>query len=493
MPAMTSTERLFLQLERPGFPFDIAGLLMLEAAPEGPLPFEQVRALFNQRYHMAPLMTRVYAPAPLGVGQDRWAQAQAFDIDAHIHHALVPEPGDTDALLATMLKLSEKPLDRRLPLWDAWYLTGMADGTAALLMRMHHAAIDGMGIMQLLRTLHDTKPVPVDVNEEPVPHSRGHRPSVLRRTLYEIPDRVAIETAATTRLAKQAGSAVTDLARTTVRRAVGTVPKLGPLVSGNPPDDPAHLPELPGFVPSPISHPPLTLFNRHVYDSTKTMAVISLPLTEVERVRAGFPDVTVNDILLALVTGTLRSYLVAHDDLPEGPIRTTCPVNIRPSADKARLGNLFTTIWIDLPTHLSDPAQRLLAVHENAESAKRSLRQTQASWQVLSGVGDLMLPAVTAAGLSFVGRALDLLPPTQNLTVSTVLGSRKPIYLATRKITHQFARTIICPPITLFICSVTYNGFVDFSITSVAQLCPDPKTLTEGLQIELDGLLASAS
>ena len=76
--------------------------------------------------------------------------------------------------------------------------------------------------------------------------------------------------------------------------------------------------------------------------------------------------------------------------------------------------------------------------------------------------------------------------------MSSVLGSGKPIYLATRKITQMFARTIICPPINLFISSVTYNGSIDFSITTVAQLCPDPKRLAAGLRAELDELLAVA-
>ena len=102
MPAMNSTERIYLRMERPGFPCDIALINVLQPSPEGALPFEAVRAVFAQRAHRAPVLTRMLAPAPLGIGEDRWTQASTLDLDAHMHHRVVPEPGDMDALLATV-------------------------------------------------------------------------------------------------------------------------------------------------------------------------------------------------------------------------------------------------------------------------------------------------------------------------------------------------------------------------------------------------------
>ena len=116
MPAMSSTERIFLRMERPGFPCDIAGINVLEPSPEGALPFEAVRAVFDQRRHQSPLLTLMLAPAPLGIGEDRWTQAASLDIDAHVHHRQVPPPGDMQALLATVLEVSKDPLDRSRPL-----------------------------------------------------------------------------------------------------------------------------------------------------------------------------------------------------------------------------------------------------------------------------------------------------------------------------------------------------------------------------------------
>lgn len=180
MRALDSTERIFLRLERPGYPFDIAEILLLESSPEGPLPFERVRAVFNQRCYRSPALSRVVVPAPLGIGEERWTPAASLDIDQHVHQTTIPEPGDMPALLRTVIEVSREPLERGRPLWQAWYLTGMADGTAALVLRTHHATVDGLGIAQLHRLLFDTEPTPVDVNRQPPP-PRGvggstHRP-----------------------------------------------------------------------------------------------------------------------------------------------------------------------------------------------------------------------------------------------------------------------------------------------------------------------------
>ncbi|MGV1008115.1 MAG: wax ester/triacylglycerol synthase domain-containing protein [Dermatophilaceae bacterium] len=494
MRALDSTERIFLRLERPGYPFDIAEILLLEASPEGPLPFEQVRAVFSQRCHRSVPLSRVVARAPLGIGEERWTPAVSLDMDHHVRHRAIPPPGDMAALLRTVIEVSTEPLDRGRPLWQAWYLTGMADGTAALVLRTHHATIDGLGIAQLHHLLFDTQPTEVDVNEQPPPPRGVGGSTQLRRAVFEIPDRLVTEVVVAGRVIGRVRDAVPDvLVRVPTRVLQGAGAKLGAVLFNRPDPEPIRLPELPGYIPSPTGHPPVTPFNKHVDNPRKALAVISLPLEQVKQVRRAFPQVTVNDILLALVTGSLRDYLAARDELPPGPIRTTSPAHIPASDDNPDAGNHFTTIWMDLPVHLPDPAERLAAVSASATAAKQSLRESQASWDALADLGDLLLPGVVAAAMAFAGtRAFGVLPPTQNLTTSTVIGSRELRYLATRKITHMYARTIVCPPVNLFMCSYTYEGIIDFSVTTIEQLCPDPEALAVGLRTELDRLLTLA-
>lgn len=494
MPPMDRTERIYLRLERPGYPFDIAQVILLESAPDGPLPFDQVRAVFNQRCPRSLPLTRVIASAPLGIGEERWASGPRLDIDEHVHEKAVPAPGDQRALLATVLEVSGEPLDRSRPLWEAWYLTGMADGTAAVVLRTHHATVDGIGIAQLHDLLFDTEPTPVDVDAEPPTlwHRSGSTP--LHRALFEIPTRLATEVVTARRILGRVRAAVPDaLVQVPSDVVHNTGSKLGTLLFARPETDRVALPELPGYIPWATGHPPMTLFNKHVTNPRKALALVSLSLEQVTQVRRAFPTTTVNDVLLALVTGTLRDYLAAHDDLPDGPIRTTSPVHVPATAENAEQGNHFTTVWIDLPVHLPDAGERLVAVSASARAAKQSLRQSQASWDALADVGDLLLPGVVAAAMAFAGtRVFGLFPPTQNLTTSTVIGSRDVRYLATRKIAHIYARAIVCPPVHLFMCSYTYADTIDFSVTTIEELCPDPETLATGLQTELDRLLALA-
>ncbi len=473
MPSMRSTESIFLRLERSDYPMDVAGIYVLEAAPEGPLPFADIKAVFGQRLSGSPIANRVIAHAPLRIGEDRWSQADSVDLDAHMHHRVVPAPGDRTALLETVLEVSRRPLDRGRPLWEAWYLTGLADGRSALVLRLHHAVMDGMGMIALQQLLFDVAPTAVCHDLEPTPMIGRAHPSLLRRAVVEIPSRLAANTVATSRLLAGAAGQVGALARS---------PRSAPL----------RLPELPGYVPSLTNAPPLTLFNQHVTDPHKSMALVSLPFGQVQAARVLVPGTTINEVLLALVAGTLRDYLAAHDDLPDRPIRTTCPVNVRASGDDGLPGNHLTTMWVDLPVHLGDPVQRLAAVHASSAAAKAALPRSRAEWDSLADVGDLLLPGVISAAMAFAGtKASSLLPPTQNLTVSTLAGPRQPLYLATRRIANVFLRGIVSPPVHLFVAAITYDQQVNISVTTVRQLCPDPQALVDGLAAELDRLLAA--
>ena len=180
MPSMSSTESIFLRLERSGYPTDVAGIYILDPAPEGPLPFADVRAVLGQRLSGSLVYNRMIARAPLGIGEDRWTQADSVDLDEHVHHRVVPAPGDQSALLATVLEVSAEPLDRGRPLWEAWYLTGLVDGRAALVLRLHHAVIDGMGILALQQVLFDPTPTPVCHDHEPSPLTGRAHPSLVR-------------------------------------------------------------------------------------------------------------------------------------------------------------------------------------------------------------------------------------------------------------------------------------------------------------------------
>lgn len=499
MKPMTPTERIFLNLEQPGYPIDIVGIFLLAADPAGPLPFDHVRWRLLERTRTMPVFWRKVAHAPMGIGEDRWVSAAHFNIDDHLSRMTVPEPGDLRALLDLVLEITKEPLDRDKPLWDGVYVEGLADSRTALLLRSHHALVDGVGGMEINETLFDRHPMPVTEAVPDEPLRGAPEAGLLWRATREVPDRVTREAVASTRLVKAAWQALSEVRyQDGVKAAVNAVRRPQILLDAagsrvRTIRNKEALPHLPRYIPSAVHHPPKTIFNRHVSEPAKSFAVIDLPFEEIAQVRAGVPGVTAGDVLLALVTGTLRDYLAAHDDLPDRALWTTCPVNVRSGGEAVGEGNNFTTMWIELPVHLEDPLQRLHAVHASAAAAKVSLERSQAGWEALANVGDLLLPGVVHAAMAFAGTPVfEFIPPTLNLTVSTMRGPAASRYFAGREIENFYGRMIICPPVHLFFHSVTYRGMVEFGITSVRQLVPDPDRLADGLRAELDRLLAVA-
>ena len=514
MEPMTSTERIFLRLEREGFPIDVVGVTVLEAGVLGPVPFEAVRATMARTVEAAPYLCRRVSRAPLGIGEDHWVSVGTLDLDAHVRRTTCPAPGDDQALMDHVLQLTQKPLDRSLPLWELWYVEGMADDRTALVMRGHHALTDGMGFMKLYASLFDTRPTarppvaPLDDADlehpedlagsgEPGPDPLGppgeHEPSALVRAVAEVPERLLVNAFTGMRIARTVAEGTPEVAvklgRTVARRISG-IPRVRRDASL------PRLPRLPRFIPSFTSHPPVTRFNRHVADPTKTVAVLSLPLAQIEAARAAHPGATVNDVILTILAGSLRRYLQPLGELPDAPLVTTCPVNVRrdPGRESSSgSGNAFTAIWIELPVHLSDPQERLAFVHAGSSRAKSGLSGSRASWDLLSDVGDLLLPSLVSAAMEFAGsRPFQWFPPTLNLSTSTLRGSDVPLYLYGRRVEHIYARTIICPPVHLFVHAITYDGKVDMGVLSVRDIMPDPQALTAGMRAELDLLLQAS-
>lgn len=504
MQPTTSTERIFLRLEQPGYPIDIVWILILAASEEGPLPFEDVRARVADCCRRLPVFRKKLAEAPLGIGEEHWVHLPSIDINDHMRRVQVGEPRDLWALMGLVVELTKDPLDRSRPLWDGHYVEGMADGTTAFILRTHHALLDGMATLQVYAELFDLVPEPIRLEDDDADVDVFRdEPSVLARAAREIPERLATEVSATARLATTAAGAAAGLVRNPVKALTGSLtglpkralrlakaPALPPLTLK--PRMPA-LPrlELPNYLPSATEHPPRTIFNRHVRNPEKIISAVSLPLSEIREVRTA-TGATVNDILLSLVTATLRSYLAGRGELPDRPLRTTCPVNIRKGGETATSGNHFTTMWVDLPVHLADSKERLAFVHASTTASKKALDRSQESWDVLATFGDMLFPGVVSGAMAFAQTPLfELFPPTLNLTVSTLAAAPVPYYLAGRKVEHIYARMIIHSPVHLFFHSMTYNGSVEFGVTTVKEIVPDVHALTAGLRTELDQLLAT--
>lgn len=465
MQRVTSLERLFLELEQDQYPMDGAGIMLLDpsTAPEG-FGFAAMREHFEQKLADLPLLTRRLVRPPLGMSGGYWVEDPAFTLEHHLHHIAVPAPGDLDALVRLTLDISTRALDRTRPLWDAWFVEGVEHGLAALIFRQHHASVDGMGGMQEFAALFDLEPSPQRLAAEPWAQPSSRVPSAAELALRSVPELATHPV--------RSVKSVVDLARASrlARTAAAGADRgrfLGPL--------------------------PRTLFNRPAASPDKTLGLASVALDDVKMVKNTF-GVTVNDVVLAVVTGALREYLLAHGDLPDTPLVAAIPINVRTGDDETATGNHFTFMFNRLPTHLDDPVEQLLVNHDEAVANKRVAEARMRAVNPVAAIADLPPPN----GWGFIGGLLSnprvgrSMPPLMNLCVSNMAGPPFPIYVAGAKMLHMFGRTMLLSGVALFIHCISYAESVDFGVTTLRDVIPDPESIASGIEEHLGLLLKAA-
>jgi WS/DGAT/MGAT family acyltransferase len=229
---------------------------------------------------------------------------------------------------------------------------------------------------------------------------------------------------------------------------------------------------------------PTACFNGPI-SSDRGMTFASLPLAELKTVKAHF-GVSLNDVVLAIVSSSVRAYLLEHAELPPDPLRTNIPVSLRVSGDE-QLSNKVTNTTVTLATDLEDPAARLQAIHEESEQAKARAHSG------IPGMVELfqMMPPIMISTL------MDSLPADQapqmlgaNLIVSNVRGSPVPMYMAAARIEKMYPMSILTAGMGINFTCVSYRQNMDFGVIVEPELVPNQEALAAGLEAALGAYLA---
>lgn len=459
---MTSMQRIFLRLEQSDYPMDTLGIFVLEPGPDGPLDFDTVRAFIDQRIREIPELMRQQSQTVRGIAEERWMQAPTFDIHHHLARLSVPPPGDLKSLRDLAVALSRTPLDRRRPLWRAWYVEGGTEGTTALLIRIHHALLEGLGGMSVDHGLFTLAPTPVDRSVLPPPVTGDPYPTeaaMLRRGVTGLAEMGFTASRRLLTLAKQRVTARTD----------------------------------PGSSSAGHSHgpPPRTLFDRAHRTPAKSLGVASLPRSEIAEIIGANPILTTNDIVLAAITGGVRAYLDKYDTVPDRPLRTACPMFAPTSVDDAE-GDAepFTVVLMHLPVDVADRQERLIRIHRRNARRIRAFAQARPGNRAILGVGDASHPMLVATTSSLLATgAASLLPPMLNLTVGIFRISDQPLYFAEAKIRHVYGRTPVLPPQRVFVHAAVYDEWVDLGVSGLRDVLREPGALVSMMRAELTAIL----
>ena len=469
MQQLSGLDAAFLAMETASVFGHVGSVCVLDpsTAPE-PLTLHRLTTMIQSRLHLIPPFRRRLVEVPFGLDQPYWIEDPDFDIEYHVRELALPEPGDDRQLAEQAARLHGRALDRRRPLWELYLIHGLSGGRKAVYSKVHHAAIDGVSGNDILAAVLDRSPA--DRPHEPAPpwtcDEQPGQVSMLVRSAVSLtghPVRAA-------RISYGLLRAVPTLAATTVRPRLPVVDRL----LGRDSDVVLN----PGGLRAPA-----TPFNRSV-SPHRRWAFVSLPFSDVKRVKDATPGLTVNDVVMALSAGALRRWLLDHDALPAAPLVAAVPVSVRTDAQKGAGGNRISSMIAALPTHVADPVERLALCHEAMRAAKEQHGALPAD--VLADVAQFAMPALAgqaarlAARLRIVERVNAF-----NLIISNVPGPHVPLYYAGAKLMAYYPMSAIADGQGLNITVLSYGGALHFGLIADRDLVPDVDVMAGYLKDEL--------
>jgi diacylglycerol O-acyltransferase / wax synthase len=473
MQQLTGLDAAFLAFETANSTGHVGGLSVLDpsTAPR-PLTLARLTEVLGERIPLVPVLRRKLLNVPLGLDQPYWIDDPDFDIEYHIREIALPRPGSDAQLTEQVARLHARPLDRSRPLWEIYLITGLAKRRAAVYTKIHHSAIDGVSGAELLTVLLDLDP---GGRELPAfgPFRPGRPPGPARLAALTAA-RLAWRPVETVRIANELVRVLPTLAPA-VSTLVGGMLGLGR-------GDGAVIPTTPGRAPATPFNKPITPHRRFAFRS--------VDLASVKAVKNAF-GVSVNDVVMAMCAGALRHWLADHEALPTAPLIAMIPVSVRDPASKGALGNKVSAMLATLPTHVTDPDERLEIVHAATKIAKA--QQATIPQGLVDQISDFAPPALTArtARVVFATGLLHRLPPF-NITISNVPGPNVPAYLCGARLLAHYPLSVVTDGQGLNITVVGYLGELHFGLVSCRELVPDIDNLAGYLVDELEFLLKAA-
>lgn len=448
----------FLYLEEPGTPMHVGGVLVLEPPPGG---IDALAALVEARLSLVPRYRQRVLEVPGHLANPVWADDPDFDLAYHLRRNGLPRPGTEAQLLDLVSRLASRPLDRNRPLWEAYLIEGLTGGRVAVVTKTHPALVDGLSaidIGQVLLDVDEHAPLPEPIEWHPAPAPGGAQLVVQAFEEYARRPSALLENART---------AVTDL-RTTGTRVAGTAAGLLRAVRST-------------VLPAP--HSPMNA----PIGRQRRVAVARASLDDVKLVRKAHGG-TVNDVLLTVVTGALREWLLSRGEPVVGgtSIRALVPVSLQD--DEAQGANRVTSHLVDLPVGESNPRVRLTrlgyAMRGVARQGHRSA--TADSLIALTGFAPSTLHALGVRAARGLSRRLF------NLVITNVPGPQVPLYAAGGRVLEVFPVVPLARGQGLSIGMTSYNGTVFFGFNADRDSVGDVDVLADLVEQEVGQLVESA-
>jgi len=452
-------DAIFLYLEREGAPLHIASVNIFE----GRIPLASCRRFIESKLPLIPRYRQRVVTAPFNIGLPTWEHDPDFDIRNHIREIKLRH-GTEAELQAAAGKLLTLRMDRRHPLWD-FTLFPLKGNRTGILARIHHCLADGIAGVGLMNFIMDPTPIQHRLPRKPRPF---HAPPPKDELTLLLDGWVSTYSDLVQRLLSAQEQTVTLAQR--VVAAGGRWPANEFL---------RLLPE--------IGAPTQRLRFNVICRGPQKFVWAEVPLDAIKAIKNTWGG-TVNDVVLALVTSTIRRYLVAHGDSVRGRLfRMMVPVNVRNGATTRDLGNRISLLPVTIPLGMRTPRRLLAAVHRRMEFLK------SAHIAEIVGVAGGLIGIVPTALQALAGPVAGQLPLTPfNLVCTNVPGPQFPLYLLGRKMLSWYPYVPIGGDMALNCAVLSYNGITYFGFSGDSHAVPDLKRLQKFLRVSLAEMLKAA-
>jgi WS/DGAT/MGAT family acyltransferase len=464
----TSYERLsaqdssFVLFERSTTPMHVAAIAIFEAGPlatgDGGVDAERIAKHVESRLHRLPRYRRKLAATPVE-GHPIWVDDDRFDLRWHLRRVALPRPGSEGELRELVGRILSQPLERARPLWEMWIVEGIERGRFALVSKVHHCMVDGVSGANLLTLLFNPSP-----DEEPEVAPRW-RPLPAPGRYELLLDLAGRRLSAGAALARGLGGALRD-PRRALARAVETGRAVAEALEAG-----VRLP-----APNPLNGP---------IGAHRRVEWVSLDLTAAKAIKNRLGG-TVNDVVLAVVSGALHRFLGRSRAWPARfDYRIVVPVNMRAPGD-LRAANQVSALFLSLPVAERDPLARFARIRAETERLKRS--RAAEGIELMTALADRFGPTwLTRFGVSLVN---GLRP--YNLIVTNVPGPAFPLYVLGARLLELYPQLPLFEQQGLGVAVLSYDGRLGFGLIADWERVPELARLREALAEAFEELEAAS-
>ncbi len=461
MQRLSGLDASFLYLETAAQPLHVCSILEIDTSTmPGGYTFDLLRDALGLRIKAMPPFREKLADNRLNLDHPVWVEDKDFDVNRHLHRIGLPAPGGRTELAEICAHIASLPLDRSRPLWEMWIIENVAGTDAdggdrlAVMTKVHHAGVDGVtgaNLMSQLCTTEADAPPP-----EPVAGSR-------HASDLEIAVNGAFKFA--TRPLK-----LVNMVPATLSTVVDTIKR-----SRN------------GLTMAAPFAAPKTAFNDTI-TGNRNIAFAQLDLEDIKTVKNHF-GVKVNDVVMALVSGVLRRFLLDRDELPDSTLVAMVPVSVHERSDRPGR-NQVSGMFSRLETNIEDPAERLRAIASANSVAKQHSSAIGAT--LLQDWSQFAAPAVFGVAMRvYASSNLTSAMPVHNLVLSNVPGPQIPLYFLGAEVKAMYPLGPIFHGSGLNITVMSLSGTLDVGLISCPELLPDLWEMADDFAVALDELLAA--